>query len=321
MSGDRRGPIIAGTWLVGLGLLFLIRQLLDLDWSVAWPMFVVLAGIAGFISVIVNGEHSVSGLWAFTWPVVTIVVGLLFLGGTTGYLGRTPLDLFTEWWPVLLVALGVWFLVGALIPRSGPNEHLVVPLGNASEASVRIQFGAGTLTSGRAAPGNLVDGTFEGGVIPKDRGPGKVELHQDTSYGMPWLDRRSDWTIGLTGEVPLDLDFQTGAARAMLDLADLPVRSVKIQSGASETRIRLPRAAGMTTVRASAGAASLTIEVPTGVAARIKSRMTIGSSQIDETRFPRSAAGFESPDYGTASNRADIDLSGGVGSVTVVGTP
>ncbi len=107
----------------------------------------------------------------------------------------------------------------------------------------------------------------------------------------------------------------------MLDLVDLKVRSVKLQSGASETRIRLPRAAGMTIVRASAGAASLIIEVPTGVAARIRSRVTLGSSQIDESLFPRSAAGFESPDFGTAANRADIDLTGGVGSVTVVGTP
>jgi hypothetical protein len=75
----------------------------------------------------------------------------------------------------------------------------------------------------------------------------------------------------------------------------------------------------MTTVRAESGAASLVIEVPEGVAARIRSRMGLGSSQVDERRFPRSAAGFESADYGTAANRADIDISGGVGSVRVVG--
>ena len=106
----------------------------------------------------------------------------------------------------------------------------------------------------------------------------------------------------------------------MLDLAELRVRSVKLQSGASDTRMRLPRAAGTTVVRASAGAASLTIEVPAGVAARIRTSMALGSSRIDETRFPRSAAGYESADYGTAANRADIDLSGGVGSITVTGT-
>jgi hypothetical protein len=77
--------------------------------------------------------------------------------------------------------------------------------------------------------------------------------------------------------------------------------------------MRLPRAAGMTTVRASAGAASLTIEVPTGVAARIRSRMAIGSSQIDERLFPRSANGYESPDYRDRREPRRHRLSGGVG--------
>jgi hypothetical protein len=75
----------------------------------------------------------------------------------------------------------------------------------------------------------------------------------------------------------------------------------------------------LTTVRAETGAASVVIEVPTGVAARIRSRMALGSSHVDELRFPRVTTGFESPDYATASNRADIDLRGGVGSIRVIG--
>ena len=47
--------------------------------------------------------------------------------------------------------------------------------------------------------------------------------------------------------------------------------------------------------------------------------MAIGSSQVDEARFPRTATGFESPDYATAANRVDLDLQGGVGSIRVVG--
>ncbi|MGZ9160341.1 MAG: hypothetical protein ACXW4T_04165, partial [Candidatus Limnocylindrales bacterium] len=86
-----------------------------------------------------------------------------------------------------------------------------------------------------------------------------------------------------------------------------------------ETRVLLPRAAGVTTVKAEAGAASLTLEVPSGVAARIRSRMALGSSSIDETRFPRVGDIYQSVDYGTAENRVDLDLQGGVGSVRVIG--
>jgi hypothetical protein len=146
-----------------------------------------------------------------------------------------------------------------------------------------------------------------------------VALEQDTTNGLPWLDRQSEWTVGLTGQVPLDLTVETGASRTVLDLSELKVRNLELRSGASETRVILPREAGSTTVRAESGAASLVLEVPSGVAARIRSRMALGSSQIDETRFPRAGDRYESPDFSAATNRVEIDVRGGVGSVRVTG--
>jgi hypothetical protein len=319
VSGSRRRPILAATWLIGLGLVFFLQQALGLGWGEAWPMFVILGGVAGFVGTALNGIRGFGSIWSFTWPVVVILVGLGLLASTTGTLGQGPLDWLATWWPVGLVVLGVWFVIGALVPLGqGPDEELAIPLGGATSANVRLRFGAGHLTAGRARPGNLVDGTFEGGVVRRDEGPGRVELRQDTTYAIPWFDRRTDWQVGLTGDVPLALRLDTGAANAALDLLDLQVKSIELHTGASETRMRLPRSAGMTTVRAESGAASLTIEVPDGVAARIRSRMGLGSSVVDERRFPRTGSGFESPDYGTAANRADIEISGGLGSVRVV---
>ena len=77
----------------------------------------------------------------------------------------------------------------------------------------------------------------------------------------------------------------------------------------------------MTNVKAEAGAASVTFEVPAGVAVRIRNRMALGSSQIDESRFPRVGDIYQSLDYATAENRIDMDIQGGVGSVKVVGGP
>ena len=319
MTGSRRGPIVGATWLIGLGVVLLIRQALALEWTEAWPLFVILVGAVGVVTTLLNGVHGPASLWSFTWPVLWIVVGAVLLASTTGYLGQGPLELIDEWWPVVLIVLGIWFLIGAFVPRQGPNEALVVPLDGATDASIRIRFGAGELATVRAAQGNLVDGRFIGGVVLRRDGSRSIELSQDTSFGIPWLERRSDWTVGLSGELPLDLRIDTGAARARLDLSDLFVRTLELHTGASETRIRLPRAAGATAVRAETGAASLVIEVPTGVGARIRSRMALGSTDIDQVRFPRDASGYASPDYATAANRADIDIQGGVGSVRIVG--
>jgi len=319
VSGARRGSIVAGVWLIGLGLVFIARGAMGVSWTEAWPLFVILVGAAGFVTTALNGVRGVAGLWSFTWPVVWVVVGIALLASTTGRLGQAPLDLIAEWWPAVLVAVGVWFILGSLIPIGRPEEHLSLPLDPAAEADVRIRFGAGELVARRAAPGNLVDGSFTGGVVRRSLGPNRVELSQDTAFGMPWLDHGSDWDVGLTGDVPLDLRLDTGASRATLDLSDTRLRRLELHTGAAETRVRLPRAAGATSVRAETGAASLIIEVPDGVAARIRSRMGLGSTQVDQARFPRSADGYASPDYETAANRAEIDISGGVGSVRVTG--
>lgn len=319
MTGSRRGAITAATWLIGLGVVFLIREANHWTWNEAWPLFVILVGVASFVTALMTWHPGLAGIWSFTWPVIWIVVGVILLLSTTGQLPQGPAELVDQYWPWAAVGLGIWFLIGALIPiGGGPTERLTVPLEGTGPASIQIRFGAGDLAARPAAAGMLVDGTFEGGVRTIRTGPNRIELEQDTTYGYPWVDHGSRWDVGLTAEVPLDLRLDTGANRTRLDLREVPLRSLEIHTGASETRVVLPRSAGATDVHAEVGAASLTIEVPAGVAARIRSTMVLGSSQVDQARFLPTAAGFESPDYTTAAHRVDIAISGGVGSVRVV---
>lgn len=322
VTPERRGPLVGATWLIGVGVVFLVQQSSGWSWSQAWPLWVILVGIASVISTLLTWRPGLADIWAFTWPAAWIVVGILLLLSTTGQLGQGPGEVISEYWPWAALLLGAWFLIGAFLPFGHRStEALVLPLGGVSHADVRIRFGAGDLVTHAAAAGQLVDGTFEGGVIHRATGSGRVELSQDTTYGLPWLDRRSNWDLGLTAEVPLDLRVEAGASRTTLDLIDTRLSNLQIQTGASETRVRLPRAAGMTNVKAEAGAASVTFEVPAGVAVRIRNRMALGSSHIDESRFPRVGDIYQSLDYATAENRIDMDIQGGVGSVKVVGGP
>ncbi len=322
LNAARRGSLLAATWLIGLGVVFLVRELANLSWAQAWPMFVILVGIGSLVGRAVQGGFGiVEAPWVLTGPIFWTIVGIVLLLSTTGNLAAGPIELIAAWWPWLAVALGVWFLVGAFIQR-GPRytEALTLPLDGATDASIRIRFGAGDLATRRAAAGHLVDGSFLGGVTHRLQGAGRVELEQDTSRGLPWLTYRSSWKVGLTGDVPLDLRIDAGASRNVLDLRDLQVRSLELQTGASETRILLPRSAGMTAVRVQAGAASLALEVPDGVMARIRTRVVLGNVQVDEARFRRVTGGFESPDYTSGANRVEIDVQGGVGSLRIAGT-
>lgn len=320
MSPARRGSVVAATWLIGLGTVFLVREVGDLAWAEAWPLFVILVGVASFVSRAVRGGFGLlEAPWAFTGPIALTIIGVILLQSTTGNLAQGPIELIEEWWPWLAVGFGVWYLIGAFVPRkSGLTEVLALPLEGATEASVRIKFGAGELATRAAAAGQLIDGTFRGGVSYRRIGPGRIELEQDTSHGWPWFDRGFTWTVGLATGIPLDIRIDAGASRNRFDLRELRVRSVDLHTGASDTRIVLPEAAGATTVRAETGAASLTLEIPAGVAARIRTKVVLGSVQVDETRFPRTTTGYESPDYAAAANRVDIDVQGGVGSLKVI---
>lgn len=133
MVQSRSGSLIAATWLIGLGAGFLIQRAADLSWSQAWPLFVILVGVATLVSTLVNGRLDMSGIWGLTWPVVWIVIGVVLLLSTTGQLGQGPAELIVQWWPVLLIALGIWFVIGAVVPtRRGLTETKIV-LGSAQD--------------------------------------------------------------------------------------------------------------------------------------------------------------------------------------------
>lgn len=312
----RTGTIVTATWLIGIGVVFLVQQTLALDWGDAWPLFVILVGVASLVSELAWGWRGAATIWTLTWPLLLIALGVLFLLSTTGVLGIGLGDLAGRGWPLLLVILGAWFLIGAVWPGSAPQEQLRLPLDGAAAADVHIRFGAGELSVQAGTPGNLVDGEFRGGVTHRNRGTGAVDLESD-SWAFGWFHRDQRWRVGLTTEVPLDLRLDFGAARAEIDLIEHRLRTLRIATGASQTRVRLPSSAGETRVSAEAGAAELVFEVPAGVAAQVRSRMALGSTSVDEARFPRQGDRWASPDYATAPNRVEIDVQGGVGSVRV----
>ena len=268
------------------------------------------------------------------WGVVLVGIGALFLAEQFSGGAFDVGEFFGRWWPLLLVLLGAWFVFPALVEgrasgsrpagwaawgRPGsPDQQLSMDIEGASSADIAIAFGAGELTVSRGPAGKLLEGTFEGGVRPEARGPGRVRLSSDPgwSWGPGWW--RRDWRVGLTGDVPLSLTVETGASRNDLDLSDLRVTDLGVRTGASETVIRLPRAAGMTRAKVDAGAASIRVHVPDGVALRLQGRMQVGTNDVDTRRFPPSTTGWSSPDFDSAANRVELVVSGGLATLQVL---
>ena len=316
----RRGALIGGIWLVGLGLIFLAQQLLEIPWSQAWPLFLILAGIAGAAQILFGfGGWAGSVAWMrWIWPVLLVGLGVLFLGVTTGTWGIGFGDLVT-WWPLLLVGIGVLFLIGAVWPgqQRSAQEAVSMDAEGVSRAEVVVRFGAGELAIGAGRSGKLVEGEFVGGVVARRPSRERVELSPDMERGAWWGGERLDWDVRLAPDIELDLRIEGGASRSALDLRELRVRRLDLRTGASQTSVRLP-AHGATAVRADAGAAQVSFDVPPGVAARIRSQMVVGATDVDESRFPKLDRGrYESPDFATAADRVEIDVRGGMGNVRI----
>lgn len=207
-------------------------------------------------------------------------------------------------------------------------EQAAIPLSGAGRARLRIHHAAGRLeVTGGAGPGNLVEGTFRGGLDyhANERGDlleveMRVPRRSSPFLSGPWHwgpGSTLDWSFALSDRVPLALELETGANDAHLDLTELRVTDLRLKTGASSTQVRLSAQAGHTRVSVESGAASLRLEVPGGVAARIRTTGALSSTDIDTTRFPRSAGGYESPDYAVAENKVDIDVEAAVGSVDI----
>ena len=260
------------------------------------------------------------------WGGVLVLVGVLLLLNNLGIL---DVDVWSLVWPLLLIALGMWTLWGVVFGRpSVETEEVTIPLAGAARAHVSVYHGAGRLhVDADAGPDELMSGTFGGGLERRVRRDGdtldvemRVPARGFPGFALPWMwgsGHGLDWSFGLNGEVPLSLNLETGANDMRLDLSDLRVTDLRLQTGASATDLTLPANAGHTRVNMSSGAASVIVRVPSGVAARIRVGGGLAGITVDRNRFPRVGGVYQSADYDTAPNKVDVDIETGVGSVDV----
>jgi len=261
------------------------------------------------------------------WGALLILFGGLLLLNNTGVIDVNVWGLIG---PLFLLITGLWFVwaVIAAPESAGETEEAVIPLAEATRGRIRLGHGAGRLQiDASASSGALVSGSFAGGVQQKSRRDGdelNVELRPPSGLFMPfpplWIPFARGglvWNVGLSKSVPLSLDIRAGAGEIRLDLTDLQVEELNVQTGASSAEVKLPAHAGYTRVEAKGGLTSLKIEVPEGVAARIRATGGLAGISVDRSRFPRTGGVNQSPDYDSAQNKVDIHVTTGLGSLVV----
>jgi hypothetical protein len=260
---------------------------------------------------------------ALFFGTMIVLLGVVLLGINLGVVDHR---IWRYFWPLVLVLLGVWFLLGPYLSK-GTLESVErsVPMMNDTEAEIHFNYGAGRMVIGSGAkPQELLSGSFTGGIteeLHRNNGKAFLKINTPTDFIFPGVwpagQHGLNWNVNLTNEIPLQLHIHSGACEARLDLTDLKVTDLNIETGASSTDVTLPQNAGFTRVVVKSGAAEVKLHVPQGVAAFIRESSGLSGINVDTNRFPQSGHTYQSADYSTAENKVEIFYEGGVGSVDI----
>ena len=252
------------------------------------------------------------------WGIVLIAVGVLLFLQTQGIIE----DVFRYFWPLLLMLVGGWIILGVYWrPAGSPEESFSIPLGAAQSVKYHFAHGAGQLEiSGGAPAGQALLGTSAVGMNRNSHLDGDrldVRIEAGPSF-VPFLGpSQGVWRFQLAQGVPALLTVESGASFLNLDLSDVLATRVALKTGASSTNVTLP-ARGVSLLDVESGAASLNVRVPETTAARIRVREGVTAVDVDTNRFPRLDTGlYQSSGYDTASDRSEINIQSGLGSVSI----
>jgi len=257
------------------------------------------------------------------WGFALLLVGVLMFANAMGIRlpnGASFMDLF---WPVVLLGAGAWVLIGVFFRGSMDVENAVVNLDGASSLDLKVSHGAGELKIHSGANANeAARGSFTGGLSHKANRNGDQlqvrmrpakEIMDFPVFGPP---NQIDWDLSLNAGIPTSLVMNLGANKSVIDLRDMNITDLKLETGASDTNLTLP-ANGRFKADLDLGAASLTVIVPDGLSARIRASIGAADLQVDQTRFPRNGGYYQSPDFDSAANTVDMTIDAGAASIRV----
>lgn len=296
---QRRGSIIGPLILITIGVLFLLANFGYLSssfWLILvqfWPLILILAGLEILLARSRGGQ------------LIVLVVGLLAVGGIV--------------WLTLNPNV---FVFGA----RAQTETIGKTRDGVQSAELQLDTGVGELRIKRLdgdSP-NWIEGTIAHPDSMRleqteQMTNGTAHLKLDTKGNVPFVGNAVEqWDLNLSPQIPITLQVNTGVGGSKLDLNALNVTDLNLDTGVGSSEIVLPSHAGTVSAKLNGGVGGLTVLIPQGVPARIRSHAGIGGVTINPARFPHVGEDlYESTDYAGATDRIDLTVDAGVGGITI----
>jgi hypothetical protein len=221
-----------------------------------------------------------------------------------------------------------------------------IELGDADSVNVEIRMGAGELQVSGGAD-DLLEATFTYNVEDLDPGAtyssgSLIVQDEDVKAGIRSLfdldEYRNEWDLRFNEDVPMEMKIETGAGRSVLELGELTLTKLDINSGAGDVDLDLSDSqslvrfdydmgAGDSTfdlsgiweknldVTISGGVGELTMRLPSEVGVRIDIDAGIGS--IDTSGLMKEGDIYTNAAYGESDIQLNISISAGIGQINL----
>ena len=110
-----------------------------------------------------------------------------------------------------------------------------------------------------------------------------------------------------------------GAANATLNLADLLVNNLNINSGAVKFDIKLGSNNDLINVKVNTGASQFNITVPKDSGVRLKMEGALNSKNFNDINLIKEGNYYTTQNYVGAAHKIDMNVTMGVGAITING--
>src|SRR5438132_1538691 len=262
------------------------------------------------------------------WPLLLVILGLQLVLNHT--LPRQQATLFG------LGATGIIVIAAVAYATLAPSTNFGTRQANVSDrlgglTAATLDLGYSGATVDIHAGTSLGDSLYQAHVeYPGSDDPPTISLDHETGTlaigegpGFSPLRlfgaARRHVALTLTDRIPWNLKVSGCQTTRHLDLRRLQLAKVEISGGASRMEAQLPNPKGTVVIDISGGLSNLTLLAPTGAQWRVAVSGGVSGLGINGSFYAAISGDFqqESPGYASASDRFDIEISGGASHVDV----
>jgi len=193
---------------------------------------------------------------------------------------------------------------------------------NITSARMTISTGAGRLNLEGGSTG-LISGDAKGNLAGYDflvntyDSTAEIDIdYENNHFNIFHGDTKNDLLLKLNNKPSWDITLNAGAINGKLDLSDLSISRLELNTGASKLYVKLGDIAALTDINVEMGATSFELQVPSNVGCKITAESVLSSNDFKDF-IKKGKHTYETENYDSAAKKINISINGGFTSFDV----